>query len=299
MPKQLRRIPGRRIRWLPADSNAPYGAKLFKFPRSRRVAAEETDLWDSLLEQRSLAPDLPADLRRVGEVLGVAAGPAQLSELDGEEAVRTAFNQVVGVSTPNRPRRLRRPAMLSTLLSAKLALAAAAAAAAVGGTAAAAYTNSLPPSVQTLAHQTIGAPPPHSHTPPASVPVGPDPTGHAAYGLCTAYASTQNHGSASDQSIALHNLTVAAGGAGNVDKYCSSVSRPGSSTSHPSTPPASHPAGPPASPPSHPSGSSSNPPSLPSGSSSGQSGTESPIPGTVPAQGSAGAGHASSATNRP
>ena len=263
-----------------------------KFPRSSEAAAQEAEQLDSLLEQRGLAGGLPADLERVGELLSVAAGAALLSELDHEDAVRSAFNQIVGVSTSNTPRRLRRPAMLSTLLTAKLALAAAAAAAAVSGTAAAAYTNSLPSGLQSFAHHTIDAPKPHSHTPPSSVPVGPDPTGHAAYGLCTSYTSAQHHGSASDQSVAFHNLSVAAGGAANIDKYCSNVSRPGSSTSHPSTPPASHPAGPPSSLPNHPSNPPSSLPHHPSGPPSS-------LPGSVPAQGSTGAGHSSSATSRP
>ncbi len=136
--------------------------------------------------------------------------------------------------------------MLTSLLSVKLA---AAAAVAVGATATAAYAGALPASMQNLAHDTIGAPPAHSGASPASsaTPVGPDASGHAAYGLCTAYAHLKANGSASQKAVAFRNLATAAGGAANVTAYCAGVAHPGAT---PSGKPASHPTGKPATVPS-------------------------------------------------
>jgi hypothetical protein len=53
-------------------------------------------------------------------------------------------------------------------------------------------------------------------------PVGPDATGPAAHGLCTAY-SHRGHGRSFGHSIAMRNLARAAGGADRIQAYCSSV----------------------------------------------------------------------------
>ena len=96
--------------------------------------------------------------------------------------------------------------------------------------------------------------------------VGPDATGPAAVGLCTAWAHAKAHGTGSQQATAFRNLAAAAGGAANVAAYCAAVPHPGASsshashptgqptsqpTSHPTGPPTSHPTGPPS---SHPAG---------------------------------------------
>lgn len=176
--------------------------------------------------------------------------------------------------------------MLSTLLASKLAATAAAGGLAIAGTAAAAYTGSLPVGLQNLAHHTIGAPAstpsgdptstpesdpttsadptdtpeptdtadPTGTSDPSSTatPVGPDATGPAAFGLCTAYT----HGGLATSSVAYKSLVKAAGTAGGIGAYCATVSHPGSPTSHPTShrngAPTSHPTG---SPTSHPTGS--------------------------------------------
>jgi hypothetical protein len=149
--------------------------------------------------------------------------------------------------------------MLGSLLSAKLA---AAAVVALGGVTAAAYAGVLPAPAQKLAHGTIGAP--AARPTPSATPVGPGATGHAAYGLCTAYSHMKAHGSAGQKAVAFRNLAAAAGGPANVVAYCAGVTHPGTtphgtSASHPAGRPtrlpsqahASHPAGPPA---THPTG---------------------------------------------
>jgi hypothetical protein len=156
--------------------------------------------------------------------------------------------------------------VLTSLLSAKLAAAASVAAVALGGTAAAAFTGTLPTPVQKLAHTTVGAPSAH-HSAPAT-PVGPQPTGSAGSGLCTAYAHAKAHGTAAQKAVAFRNLAAAAGGAANVKAFCASVTHPGATPSglpspHPSGKPTSHPTGKPT---SHPTGKpSSHPTGQPSG----------------------------------
>jgi hypothetical protein len=129
----------------------------------------------------------------------------------------------------------------------------------IGGAATAAYTGHLPAPVQHLAHDTIGAPDGHSHPSASPSPVGPDATGHAAFGLCTAWEHAQKDGSKSEQAVAFRNLEHAAGGAASVPAYCKSVQHPGKKGAHPTGQPTSHPTGRPTShpggqPTSHPTG---------------------------------------------
>lgn len=162
--------------------------------------------------------------------------------------------------------------LLQTLLSAKAATGIAAAGLVViGGGTAAAYTGSLPVPLQTLAHDTIGAPAAHPHATssedaapdatdtgapggpqsapadPSASPSGPDATGPAAFGLCTAFT----HGGLATGSIAYQSLVTAAGGADKITAYCATIPHPGPSglpsqaagaaTQHPSGPPTARP----------------------------------------------------------
>jgi hypothetical protein len=158
--------------------------------------------------------------------------------------------------------------LLTSLLTAKAAVAAAAAAAALGGVAAAACTGTLPAPAQQFAHSVIGAPSPQpshrpgtpqpSHRPatPQATPArtdaaGPDAAGPAAFGLCTAYAHAKAHGTASQKAVAFRNLAAAAGGAAKIAAYCAAVPHPGrpqssqpaSAPTHPAGRPSSHPTG--------------------------------------------------------
>jgi hypothetical protein len=157
--------------------------------------------------------------------------------------------------------------VLTSLLTAKAAAAAIAAAAALGGVATAAFTGTLPSPAQQFAHSMIGAPSPEpSHRPgtPQATPartnaVGPDATGPAAFGLCTAYAHAKAHGTAPQKAVAFRNLAAAAGGAAKIAGYCATVPHPGSSQSGQASAP-SHPSGRPTSAPAHPSGQSTSHP---------------------------------------
>lgn len=120
----------------------------------------------------------------------------------------------------------------------------------VGGTAAAAYADALPGGLQEEAHTLIGAPtaspsadptalptaePTDSATPTSTptstpspdptstdVPVGPDASGPAAHGLCTAF----EHGGLASTSVAFASLERASGGVDKIDAYCATIVEP-------------------------------------------------------------------------
>lgn len=120
--------------------------------------------------------------------------------------------------------------LFTTLITSKIAAGALAVGAlALGGTAAAAYTGSLPESLQQGAHAAAGTPAPTAPntaepspkakpSPTASVK-GPDATGPAAFGLCTAYS----HGGLHPSSAAYASLESAAKGNGNIADYCAKI----------------------------------------------------------------------------
>ena len=147
---------------------------------------------------------------------------------------------------------------LTTLVSSKAAVAALAVGTlAVGGAAAAVATGSLP-APQTQNARAPFSVPASAETPSAdasesasesasetesptasdsassadasssATPVGPDATGPAAFGLCTAFGK----GGLNSASVAYRNLAQAAGGASNIATYCATVKAPGQAASH-------------------------------------------------------------------
>ena len=192
---------------------------------------------DAFLSGHATPEESPAELRPVAEVLMALQAPPDRRELAGWEAALTVYREVAGhLETPGRPRsrrpRSRRPRSIASLLSARVAAAAGAAAIAVlGGGAAAAYTGSLPASLQKFAHGAFAAPDVHDSTAWPSPEgtghqVGPSVRDSAAYGLCNAY----QHANASQRAAAFRNLVNAAGGADKVAAYCASVPHPGTSS---------------------------------------------------------------------
>ena len=125
---------------------------------------------------------------------------------------------------------------------------------AAGGTAAAAYTGTLPASVQHNAHDIIGAPAAAAskaaeHRPeagsqgkasrPADTPepgapakaqdsTGPDAAGPAAFGLCMAFTN----GGLDPSSTAYKSLAAASSGSADIGAYCKAVPVPGKSAEH-------------------------------------------------------------------
>jgi len=232
---------------------------IFPWPARGDVPPAGDPAYDALLTGKLLPEDAAEGLRPVAEAIAALNAAASASELAAAASALAEFRRAAGLSAePARSPRRRHP-MLKSLLSAKLAAAAAAAVVSVGGVAAAAYAGALPASVQKIAHDTLGAPAPHSSARPShpTTPAGPDAAGRAAYGLCTAYAHLKTDGSARQKAVAFRNLATAAGGAANVAAYCAKVAHPGptlsgkpssratgKSTSHPN--PTTHPTGEPA-----------------------------------------------------
>jgi hypothetical protein len=207
----------------------------------------------ALLAGAEPAEGLAPGLRPVTDVLAaLTAGPTS-DELVGEAAALAEFRRRAGAPVPVSRSRHRRHPLLTSLLSARAAAGAAVAALSLGAFAAAAFAGALPAPAQRFAHHAFGAPaagedrPTGTHPSATAMPAGPDATGPAASGLCTAWAHAKAHGTSSTQAVAFRKLAAAAGGASNVAAYCADVPHPGASSSrtHHTGPPASHHTGPP------------------------------------------------------
>ena len=236
------------------DPGVPHDDMLSFLWRSRMDIPEIGDeALDALLAQDRGPGETAAPLRPVEDVLAALRAAPSQGELTGLDPVLAEFRGAVGVPGGLHRSRLRRPALLRTLLSVKVA--GAVAAAVLGGSAAAAYAGVLPAALQEIAHNSIAAPAasakpgpdqapsaqPGPHQTPsaqpgphqthlAGAPVGPDPAGPAAHGLCTAYSHAEAQGSAAQKAVAFRNLAAAAaGGSSQVAAYCASAPRPGAS----------------------------------------------------------------------
>ena len=241
---------------------------------------------DALLTGDLVTDEACAGLQPAAALLAALNAAPQDGELAGHARALAEFRRRGGMPVHARRSARRRRRLLTSLLTAKAAAAAAVAATALGGVAAAAYTGTLPAPAQQFAHGMIGAPSPQpshrpgtpqpSHRPgtPQATPartdaVGPEATGPAAFGLCTAYAHAKAHGTASQKAVAFRNLAAAAGGAAKIAAYCTAVPHPGNSqpsqpasaTTHPAGHPTPHPTGKPSSHPTpHPPGRPSSAP---------------------------------------
>jgi hypothetical protein len=204
----------------------------------------------ALLAGTEPAGGLAPGLQPLADALAALRVRPASDELAGESAARAEFDTRVGAPSPVHRSRPRRHRLLGSRLSARAAAAAAVAALSLGGFAAAAFAGVLPAPAQRFAHHTFGAPADRgtqttgTHPGVTATPAGPDATGPAAFGLCTAWAHAKAHGTHSQQAVAFRNLAAAAGGASNVAAYCAAVPHPGAvspHTTHPNGPPASHP----------------------------------------------------------
>jgi hypothetical protein len=166
-----------------------------------------------------------AEVLALLEVLSADPRPHELDGFDGP----LAHYRAVFPAPRRRIRKAWKPAVLSSVLGAKLVAAGAAMAVGVGGTALAAYHQALPAWAQNIAHTTIGAPAAAPEPTPSTTPRGPDATGPAAYGLCTAWTRHQVNAAQPFNATSLKNLATAAGGESNIAAYCATVPHPGSS----------------------------------------------------------------------
>ena len=201
----------------------------FPFPRPTRP---DERAFDALLAGTCRPEEAPAELRAVAEVFAALRAPSDQREVAGWDQALIAYRGVTGLPEAPRRSRRRRPRLIASPLSTKLAAAAGVAVVAVLGGGVAAYTGNLPVVLQRVAHDAFAAPGVRetraAPTPHGSVhPVGPPATGSAAYGLCRAYQQAEEHGNASQKSVAFRNLVNAAGGADQVAAYCAAVQQPG------------------------------------------------------------------------
>lgn len=132
---------------------------------------------------------------------------------------------------------------IATAFGTKVAIAALSLVAIGGGTAVAAANGALPivPSSETATATPTATPtdgatgtatPTPSPTPSASAKKGPDATGPAAFGLCTAYTA----GGLNSHSVAYASLLKASTSAGSIAAYCVPILAAHKSNSHKPTP---------------------------------------------------------------
>ena len=228
-----------------------YGGEMPEFPFPRRAGDQPVPgvALDRLLDGDFATERTTPEVAALADLLSAAACPPSDRELAGQMAAIAAFarERDMGGHRHNAAVASRR-SMLATPLRTKLAATVAAGAIGFGGLAAAAYAGALPEPIQDFAHQTVGAPSAssdhsdpgnqgsahrrteaseHANTGQSSQPVGPDATGSARSGLCTAFAEEKaENGQVDTRSVAYRGLVKAAGGADNIDEFCAGVAPP-------------------------------------------------------------------------
>jgi hypothetical protein len=174
------------------------------------------------LDDVSIDPADPA----VDELLTALTAEPRAHELEGLAEPLTAFRATF--ATPQLvPAATRKALVLTGLLSAR-------AAAAAGGVALGLAATAMAVAVSLPANDTDRAsvlPAATTAAPQATTEregVGPDATGPAAHGLCTAWSNHQRNGDeAPMDSPPMRNLAEAAGGEGRIAAYCAAVPHPG------------------------------------------------------------------------
>ncbi|HEX6056211.1 MAG TPA: hypothetical protein VFY98_10410 [Intrasporangium sp.] len=213
--------------------------------REDSVGSHDDDLLDTVAANPELA--------RVAFLL---AAQASQRELTGLEGALTTFR--AHVSAPHTKR--RRPSMIATLAGAKLGATIAGIAVGLGGAATVAYVSANTPATPDTR---VTAPATSSQASAAAAgssrasdraqnseqdngaAVGPDASGHAAQGLCTAWENVGGNGKAMD-TVAFQSLVKAAGGEDKVDAFCADRDAPGQSEDRATGKPAAAPTGKPA-----------------------------------------------------
>lgn len=186
-------------------------------------------------------------------MLAALTAPAAAHELEGIAPALAALRTAQVTSIPSTTPR-RRPSMFSTLAGAKLGATIAGIAVGLGGAATVVYASAngagTPDTHATVAvtptQAASGSASASTHatgTPtPSGTAVGPDATGPAAHGLCTAWKAVAGNGKAVD-SVAFANLAEAAGGEDKIAAWCATVTAPGGSADHATGKPSTAPTG--------------------------------------------------------
>ena len=206
-----------------ASDDLPVAMAFLSSDRSERIITGSTPI-----------DDLPDESARVARLLTALRSTTPSGEGGEQEAVASLMAAIAAAPVPLDA--ARRHHMLRQLLTAKAV--AATAAVLLLGTGAAAATGSLPDAAQgavshALSHVNVSVPDPNDHASDRAHPgdhgtaVGPDATGPAMKGLCTAWAARGKDDSArgnSADSVAFTNLRNTAHDAGMLVKdYCHDV----------------------------------------------------------------------------
>jgi hypothetical protein len=153
----------------------------FPWPGRGTASANDDAALAGLLSGTHVPEDLPAALQPAADVLAALRARPSTNEVAGLTAAMAEFRERVGAPDPSRRTPRRRPALLTSFVSAKVAAAAAAVVVVVGGMATAAYAGALPSTAQGIAHDWIGAPAAHhSHARTLSTEAGKSGTGAAS-----------------------------------------------------------------------------------------------------------------------
>lgn len=193
--------------------------------------------WDPLSPAGGSAAGEPEGLRADGadEVLRALTAPARGVEMAALDQVLAEYRETV-LRSPRHHLSIWRPIMIPSVVGARLGATLTGFAIGLASAGVAAYSGSLPPSLQNAAHAAIGAPaaPPNDASTPAPGTtkddldgVGPDATGPAAHGLCNAWSQHQRNGAKPTGSVAFRNLAKAAGGEAKIAAYCATIPHPG------------------------------------------------------------------------
>jgi len=240
----------------------------------RRLGLDD-DTADRLLSGQVALEDAPPEFRAIAQAVQDARASTGVDPAREAVTVAAVVEALRSGSPSDAP--VSRGRVRARVLSTKVA--AIAAVGVLGVTAAAAATNTLPDPAQSAisgaaSHVGLSVPRSHGHAhgltkshpvnavPPANAgAVGPDASGPAMFGLCTAYASgnaTTNSHNNNTKSVAFRNLQAAADKAGvSVADYCKTATPPSTDTtsttveknapaapnSHHATPPVSTPVG--------------------------------------------------------
>ena len=180
-----------------------------------------------------VVPGDPAD-PAVEELLSALDAEARPHELEGLTEPLTAYRAAFAGRRSLVPATARRGLVLTGLLGAKAAAAAGGVALGLAATAMAVAVN-LPDTTADRTPESPAAAGTSAARPTADgTAVGPDTTGAAAYGLCTAWSSHQKNGdTAAMDSVPMRNLAEAAGGEGKIAAYCAAVPQPGNGPKDP------------------------------------------------------------------
>jgi hypothetical protein len=193
----------------------------------RRLSVDDATA-DRLLAGALDPEDAPPGYAGVASLVRSAQGPAVAGEMGGRDEMVSAMAAAAGVGagwpTGAAPKGTRMLGRFVTLRALPIAIPAMA----LTATAAAAATGSLPGPAQSAVHGAlahVGVSVPSGNDSSNGKAKGPDATGPAKFGLCTAFKAHEANGvHPSSHAVAFANLQSAATAAGkSVDAYCAGV----------------------------------------------------------------------------